>query len=161
MLADRGWSDTNGDGVVDKEGQPLALSLAGGEAHALLERQHTGGDEGGDLPERVPGERDRDLGKRLHRLPHDERRQEHRELCFAGAGQIVGSGFGDEEPDLLAEGGLCVVDHVPRGVVTPGRRHTGLLGSLTGEDDRDAHRAPDALTADCGLVPTGCAVTSL
>ena len=109
----------------------------------------------------MAGERDGGLRERLHRLPHDERREEHRELRFAGSGEVVGSGFGDEEPDLLAEGGFRVVDHVPRRVVTPGRRHAGLLGSLTGEDDRDAHRAPDALTADCGIVPTGCGVTSL
>jgi peptide/nickel transport system substrate-binding protein len=36
LLSDRGWSDTNGDGVMDKDGQPLNLSLAGGEEQAPL-----------------------------------------------------------------------------------------------------------------------------
>ncbi|MEP7356688.1 MAG: ABC transporter substrate-binding protein, partial [Anaerolineales bacterium] len=36
LLSARGWADTDGDGLVDKDGQALALSLAGGGAQAAL-----------------------------------------------------------------------------------------------------------------------------
>ena len=61
------------------------------------------------------------------------------------SGEIVGGRVGDQESDLLTERGFGFVDHMPTGVssAAQGRRHARLLGSLAGEDDRDAHRAPD------------------
>ena len=87
----------------------------------------------------MAGERD-GLGDVVaDRLPRDERREQHRELRVAGAGERLGRRVEQEVGERLAERGLGLVDHAPRGMVAPRRAHPGLLRSLTGEHDRDAH----------------------
>ncbi len=114
------------------------LGAARREPHARLEREDAGGDQRGDLAERVSRERDRRVGKRRERVPHDERGEQHRELRLAGAGERVGGRVGDEVTERLAERGFRVLDDRPARMITPRRGHAGLLGSLSGEDDRDS-----------------------
>ena len=114
-------------------------------------------------PSEWPRERDRRRRRGgLERVPHHERREEHRELRFAGAGERVGRRVGDEVAERLAQRGLGLLDDRPGGVVAPGRGHAGLLGSLSGEDDRDTHvcscsRSPgsaaDVTVSDRDAVP--------
>ena len=62
------------------------------------------------------------------RVPHDERREQHRELRFAGAGEGVGGRVGDEVRERLAERGFGALDDRPRRVVAPRQRHAGSVG---------------------------------
>ena len=91
-------------------------------------------------PSEWPGERDRRLGERLHRLPRDERREEHRELRVPCASEDVGGSVGDEVGEWLTERGLGAIDDRPRRVVTPEQSHSRFLRPLSGEDDRDTHK---------------------
>ena len=91
------------------------------------------------------------------RLPRHQRREQHRELRLACAGEHLGGRVEHELGERLAERGLGLVDHRPRSVVTPGRAHTRLLGPLAGEDDRDGQaRGLSGRRANLGFGPRPC-----
>src|SRR5262245_49482320 len=98
-------------------------------------------------------ERDRFGDVVAYGFPRDERREQHRELGFARASELVGTGIEDEVREWLTESGFGLIDHAPRRVVAPRRAHRGPLRSLPWEHDRNTHRLPAALRHPV-LVPT-------
>ncbi len=92
----------------------------------------------------------------VERVPHDERREQHRELRFARAGERFGRRVDDEVRERFTERGFGPLDDRPRRVVAPRQRHARLLGSLAGEDHCDAHRV-----APLRFVQSVCAVKEI
>ncbi len=121
-------------------GRLRELGAAGGEADAGIEGETARGDQCGDLSERVTGEPDRPFGKWLHRLPRDQRREEHGKLRVPCASEDIVGSVGDEVREWLTERGFGAIDDRPRSVVTPEQSHTRFLRPLSGEDDRDTHK---------------------
>ena len=101
--------------------------------------KHAGGDERGDLTERVAGERDGlgDVG--LDGLPNDKRGEQHGELRVTRPRELLGGCGEDQVGEGLTEGGLGAVDDRPGGMIAPGSAHSGHLGALAGEHDSEQH----------------------
>ena len=121
------------------------IGAPSGEADAVVDGDGSGGDQGGDLPERVAGERDDlDVGGvgeyRADGFPDHQRREQDRELGVAGAGEVVGTGVEEQRRQRLAERGLRAVDHRPCRLALPRHAHAGCLGPLAGEHHCDAQQ---------------------
>jgi hypothetical protein len=125
------------------------LRSTGCEPHPVLERQRPGRDEGGDLTERVSGERDRRLDALADGLPRHQRGEQHGKLRLSGPGQLLGGSVEEKRGEGLPQGGFGPIDDAPGRMVAPRRAHAGGLGPLTGEDDGNAHVLASART--CGF----------
>jgi hypothetical protein len=122
-------------------GRDLAqVGPAGGEPVAVALVDRTGGDEGRDLPQRVPGEGDRGLADRVaDRLPRHERCEQHGELARAGGRELVGAGVEEEAGQRAAGGGFGFADDPPRAMIRPRPACAGRCSSLSREDGGERH----------------------
>jgi hypothetical protein len=153
---------------AQEDGQAARLRLLGigrgigaghGEPQSVVERHRAGGDEGGDLSERVAGHRrDRLIEQGLERSPGHERGEEDRQLAVSGVGQLLGIGVEQETGERTAGGALGIVDERPSGMGAPRRTEARGLSALTREGDGKAHACNswgDRVGTGAGTAPDG------
>ena len=135
-------------GGAEEGGHPTRVGVVGGlggvgaghgEPEAGVTLDGTGGDQRGDLTERVAGEPD-DVARERRRdgVPGDQRGGEHRELGFAGAAQLLGGRVDEEVREVDVGRRACGADRRPGRVVDPGQAGARLLAALAGEHDGNA-----------------------
>ena len=116
------------------------LGAAGGEADAVVEGEHARGDQRRDLAERMSGERDRRRLRQRRARPTRRARSAARRAVLRGCGPALRRGASVTSwPSGSPSAASASLDDRPAGWSRQGAAMPGLLGSLSGEDDRDAH----------------------
>jgi hypothetical protein len=127
-------------------GRPLSVGgPAGGQADAVVEGQHAGGDEGGDLAQRVAGQGHRLADGVAHRLPGHERGEEHGQLGALGAVERR-VGVEEQRGQRAVEHPLGPLDQRPCVVALPRCAQSCPLSPLPGEHHACWHAVEPSLS---------------